>query len=405
MSCDGATNRSGIEGRVHPVGDRQVAGPRHAGKGDDERERQHQRGDAGRGPARRLDQAVGGERALDRTDALQQRPNRARQRQRQQRSEQQHGEDRERVADVEDRPRLSDARGSRWTGPRSVAAIAKRMRLSPADSTWYLPFCSAWTGSTRAACQAGISAATMLVATPMPSDKRRAARTGGDLVRPLGDAVHIAQQRADRTQRSPRAMSRPNSRPPSEPISPVTALSREEQHPNLPPRRAERPQDADFGAALRHRDRERVVDDEHPDEQREQAGDAHHHRIGARSSPRTAARGRTAGRPGSPARAARAAPPAPARRAARLHGEVDAIERPAAPEHLLRGVDVHDGEIAAERRRQAGRLHDAANRERPLAQDRAEGHRAAAARSRFARRTPASRSASRAAPGRRAGRR
>ena len=120
MSCDGATNRSGIERRVHPVDDRLVAGARHAGKGDDERERQHQRGDAGRRPARRLDQAVGRERALDRPDALQQRPDRARQRQRQQRSEQQHGEDRERVADVEDRPGLADQRGSRSTGPRTA---------------------------------------------------------------------------------------------------------------------------------------------------------------------------------------------------------------------------------------------------------------------------------------------
>ena len=30
-----------------------------------------------------------------------------------------------------------------------------RRRLSPADNTWYLPFCSACTGSNRAAARAG----------------------------------------------------------------------------------------------------------------------------------------------------------------------------------------------------------------------------------------------------------
>ena len=45
--------------------------------------------------------------------------------------------------------------------------------------------------------------------------------------------------------------------------------------------------------------------------------------------------------------------------------EVDAVERAAAPEHLLRGVDVHDREVAAERARQARRLHDAADGELP----------------------------------------
>ena len=43
-----------VERRVHPVDDRLVARARHAGEGDDQRERQHQRRDAGRRPARRL---------------------------------------------------------------------------------------------------------------------------------------------------------------------------------------------------------------------------------------------------------------------------------------------------------------------------------------------------------------
>ena len=42
-------------------------------------------------------------------------------------------------------------------------------------------------------------------------------------------------------------------------------------------------------------------------------------------------------------------------RPARLDAEVDAIERAAAAEHLLRRVDVHDREIAAERARRCRR--------------------------------------------------
>src|SRR2546422_684169 len=52
--------------------------------------------------------------------------------------------------------------------------------------------------------------------------------------------------------------------------------------------------------------------------------------------------------------------------------EIDAIELTAAAEHLLRGVDVHDGEVAAERARQPGRFHDAADREPLHPADRAE---------------------------------
>ena len=56
----------GVERRFHPVDDRVVAGAGHAGERDDQRQRQHQRGDARRGAARRLNQAVGGQRAFDR---------------------------------------------------------------------------------------------------------------------------------------------------------------------------------------------------------------------------------------------------------------------------------------------------------------------------------------------------
>ena len=70
----------GVERRLHPVDDRVVAGARHAGERDDQRQRQHQRGDAGRRAARRLNQAVGRQRALDRPQPLQDRPERPRER-------------------------------------------------------------------------------------------------------------------------------------------------------------------------------------------------------------------------------------------------------------------------------------------------------------------------------------
>src|ERR1043166_7445150 len=59
-------------------------------------------------------------------------------------------------------------------------------------------------------------------------------------------------------------------------------------------------------------------------------------------------------------------------RDARFEPDVDTIERPAAPEHFLRGIDVHDREVAAERARQAAGLHHAANRELPPAENRAQ---------------------------------
>src|SRR4029079_3468371 len=51
-------------------------------------------------------------------------------------------------------------------------------------------------------------------------------------------------------------------------------------------------------------------------------------------------------------------------RHARLHREIDPIERQSTPEHLLRRVDIHDREIAAEGARQTSRLHESPDRER-----------------------------------------
>jgi hypothetical protein len=126
------------------------------------------------------------------------------------------------------------------------------------------------------------------------------------------------------------------------------------------------------GSALGHGNRERVVDDEHPDEQREQAGDAHHHRVGGghRLELPAASRGRIHLEARSEQRPQLVLHLRDG--AAGLHADVDSIERPAAPEHPLGSVDVHDREVAAERRRQTRRFHDAADRERPLSEDRAE---------------------------------
>ncbi len=48
---------------------------------------------------------------------------------------------------------------------------------------------------------------------------------------------------------------------------------------------------------------------------------------------------------------------------ARLQREIDPVEHLAAAEHLLRGIDIHDREIAAERTGQPARSHDAADGE------------------------------------------
>ena len=82
-----------------------------------------------------------------------------------------------------------------------------------------------------------------------------------------------------------------------------------------------------------------------------------------------------------------------------LSAEIDAIERAAAAEHLLRGVDVHDREVAAERARQPRRLHDAADGELLLALDGAERQPAADRQLVPVGELPRQRSSSRAAPG------
>ncbi len=57
-----------------------------------------------------------------------------------------------------------------------------------------------------------------------------------------------------------------------------------------------------------------------------------------------------------------------------FYGEVDAIESAPAPENFLRGVNIHDGEIAAKGAGESAGLHDAADREEPFALHRTHGN-------------------------------
>ena len=94
-----------------------------------------------------------------------------------------------------------------------------------------------------------------------------------------------------------RANATPIATPTSEPISPATALSARNSVRICARVAPERAQDADLRPPLRDRDRERVVDDEHPDEQREQAGDLQRQRVDAEHRLEIARRGRRAAPP------------------------------------------------------------------------------------------------------------
>ena len=98
----------GVERRLHPVDDRGVARVRHAGERDHQRQRQHQCRHARRGTPRRLNQTVGRQRPLDRAKEFQERPQRPGEPQRQQRAQQQRDDDGEYVAGVESGPRSAD---------------------------------------------------------------------------------------------------------------------------------------------------------------------------------------------------------------------------------------------------------------------------------------------------------
>ena len=235
--------------------------------------------------------------------------------------------------------------------------------------------------------------------TPDHHGQRRAARVGGDVLGLLRDPVELAEQ-APIAAAITRATANPRPRPTSDPTRPQHGALGKEEPPNLAARRAERTEDADLRPPLRHRDRERVVDDEHPDEEREGARDVHHQRVPARIDSAWLAARWPAAEPRSPGRAA----PRSSRwqftmRRSPLHREIDAVERASAPEHLLRRVHVHHGQVAAERAGQSRRLHDAAHRELPLPLRGSQRQLTADARAGFVRPTRSIRSANPAGPG------
>ena len=114
---------------------------------------------------------------------------------------------------------------------------------------------------------------------PIASASAEQPGTGRELVGVLRDAVDVADQRADRRGDAARDQHAEHQAAERSDQAGDRALA-EKQPADLPARRAERAQDADLRSPLRHRDGERVVDDEHPDEEREQARDADHHRVG-----------------------------------------------------------------------------------------------------------------------------
>jgi len=132
---------------------------------------------------------------------------------------------------------------------------------------------------------------------------------------------------------------------------------------------------AAFGAmlALRHRDRKRVVDDEHADEEREHARHIHRNRVHReRRLELLPSRCRRLDVEPDTKLLLNGCPPI-------LDGdavvqlEIDAVEPTAPAEDQLCRVDVHDSQVAAERTGEPARSHDAAHREGAVADHRRQG--------------------------------
>ena len=77
----------------------------------------------------------------------------------------------------------------------------------------------------------------------------------------------------------PRAITMPSAIPATEPSRPLDGALDEKQVSIWPRDAPERAQDADLRSPLRHGNRERVVDDEHADEEREHARNVHRDRV------------------------------------------------------------------------------------------------------------------------------
>ena len=167
---------------------------------DDQRQRQHQRGHARRRAPRRLNQAVGGERAFDRPQPLQHRPHRAAPAPSDSSgAEQQRDDDREREADVEDRTRGCATRQQRHAttarrGRRRESRAAGSRRPRAPD------ICpSAAPAPDRPARRCARESPPRRCWSRCRAPARaRAARARRDLVGVLRDAVDVGDERADR---------------------------------------------------------------------------------------------------------------------------------------------------------------------------------------------------------------
>jgi hypothetical protein len=107
-------------------------------------------------------------------------------------------------------------------------------------------------------------------------------------------------------------------------------------------------------------DGEGIVDDEHPDEEREHAGDGHRQCVYAeqRFEVAAASGGRFDGESRAQKRGERGLSLFEAD--AILETDIDSVEVAAAAEHRLGGVDIHDAKVAAEGLRHAAGFEDAA---------------------------------------------
>ena len=174
---------------------------------------------------------------------------RARQQERERRSQQQRGKHGQRVAHVEEQCDI--VRTARTRSPARSAPMRpfRRTRFSPSLNCWYLPFCNACTGSTRAALRAGMNRRHHARDHAQHHRKRHQRRIGRDLVGPLRDAVNFAQQRSDVAGHHARDRDSEPAARDADPNNPATTLSPRNRCSNLPPRGTQRAQNPDLRSA------------------------------------------------------------------------------------------------------------------------------------------------------------
>ena len=134
------------------------------------------------------------------------------------------------------------------------------------------------------------------------------------------------------------AIRTPSATPATEPISPVTALSPRNNRQDLAAGRAKRTQNTDLIAAFGHRDRERVVDDKHADEESEQTRNRHHQRVGREQRLELLPASRRWRNLKTRSEQRLELTLAVGDCSMRLDREINAVELPTAAEHLLRAA-------------------------------------------------------------------